>query len=183
MERSQRKELFITQLLGLERLRLISATARGFADEKSKKVLVLEGEKKGISQVLVSESEVDDVEKLGLELEALGSRLQGLEAQKGDLEQQAQELQSRESERRALESQRQELNRRIEKSKGEIAQLRKQIAEDDRLLAGREDTEGFRERERAVAEHIAQLHRQIERDAAARNFEFGGGISAAHRGS
>jgi len=33
LERSQRKELFITQLLGLERLRLISATARGFADE------------------------------------------------------------------------------------------------------------------------------------------------------
>ena len=103
LERSQRKELFITQLLGLERLRLISATARGFADEKSKKVLVLEGERKGISQVLVNESEVDDVGKLGLELEALGSRLQGLEAQKVNLEQQAQELQSRESERRALE--------------------------------------------------------------------------------
>src|SRR5579864_5406365 len=161
LERSQRKELFVTQLLGLERLRLISATARGFADEENKKVLVLEGEKKGISQVLASEPEFEDVETLGLELEALGSRLQGLEAQKGEQERRVQGLQGRESERRALESQRQELNRRIEKSKGEIAQLRNQIGEDERLLAGREGLNGFRERERAVGEKIAQLHRQI----------------------
>src|SRR6266536_3530033 len=86
LERSQRKELFITQLLGLQRLRLISATARGFADERGKEVLVLEGEKRGISQVLVNESELDDVEKLGLQLEALGSRLQGLEKHKSELE-------------------------------------------------------------------------------------------------
>jgi len=162
LERSERKELFITQLLGLERLRLISATARGFADEKGKKVLVLEGEKKGISQVLATESEFDDVKALGLELEALGSRLQGLEAEKGEHELRTQELQGRESERRALESQRQELNRRFEKYKGEIAQLRKQISEDDRVLAGREGPDGFRERERAVVEKITQLHRRIE---------------------
>src|SRR5215469_4175011 len=92
LERSQRKELFITQLLGLERLRLISATARGFADEKGKKVLVLDGEKRGILQLLASESEVCDIESLGVELEALGSRLQGLEAQKGEQERRALEL-------------------------------------------------------------------------------------------
>jgi len=162
LERSQRKELFITQLLGLERLRLISATARGFADEKGKKVLVLEGEKKGIAQVLASKSEVGDVEALGLELEALGSRLQGLGARKGEQEQRAQELWVRESERRALESRRQDLHGRIEKSNGEIAELRKQIGEDERLLARREGLHGFQERERTVGERIAQLHRQIE---------------------
>ncbi|HTS10396.1 MAG TPA: AAA family ATPase [Candidatus Eisenbacteria bacterium] len=162
LERSQRKELFITQLLGLERLRLISATARGFADEKGKKVLVLDGEKKGILQLLASESEVRDVEALALELEALGSRLQGLEAQKGEQERRAEELQGRESERRAFEAQRQELKKRIEKSKGEITQLRNQIGEDERLLAGRDGPDGFQERERAVGEKIAHLHRQIE---------------------
>jgi len=66
--------LFITQLLGLERLRLISATARGFADEKGKKVLVLDGERKGILQLLASESEVCDIESLGVELEAYSLR-------------------------------------------------------------------------------------------------------------
>jgi DNA repair protein SbcC/Rad50 len=161
-ERSQRKELFITQLLGLERLRLISATARGFADEKGKKVLVLEGEKKGISQVLASESEVGDVEALGLELEALGSRLQGLEVRKGEQERRALELRSRESERRSLDPRRQDLHGRIEKSNDEIAELRRQIGEDKRLLARREGLDGFQERERAVGERIAQLHRQIE---------------------
>jgi len=162
LERIQRKELFITQLLGLERLRLISATARGFADEKGKKVLVLEGESKGISQVLASRSEIGDVEALGLELEALRSRLQGLEARKGEQEQRAQELRIRESERRALESRRQDLHGRIEKSNDEIAELRKQIGEDERLLARREGLQGFQERERAVGERIAQIHRQIE---------------------
>jgi len=162
LERSQRKELFITQLLGLERLRLISATARGFAEEKGKKVLVLDGEKKGILQLLASESEVCDVESLGRELEALGHRLQGLEAQKGEQERRAQELQGCESERRAFEAQRQELHKRIEKSKGEITQLRKQIGEDERLLAGRDGPDGVQKRERAVGEKIAQLHRQIE---------------------
>jgi len=162
LERSQRKELFITQLLGLERLRLISATARGFADEKGKKVLVLDGEKKGILQLLAGQSEVCDVESLGVELEALGSRLQGLEAEKGEQERRAQELQGRESERRAFEAQRKELHKRIEKSKGEIAQLRKQIGEDEQLLAGRDGPDGFEEREQAVGEKIAKLHRQIE---------------------
>jgi DNA repair protein SbcC/Rad50 len=162
LERSQRKELFITQLLGLERLRLISATARGFADEKNKRVLVAEGEKKGILQLLATESGVGDVEALELELEALGSRLHGLEAQKGEQERRAQELQGRESELKALESRRQDLHARIEKSNGEIAELRKQIGEDERLLARCEGLDGFRERERAVGERIAQLHRQIE---------------------
>jgi DNA repair exonuclease SbcCD ATPase subunit len=86
LERSQRKKLFITQLLGLERLRLISASARGFTDERHKRVLALEGEKRGISQVLVSECELDDVEKLDLEFQDLSSRLRGLEEQKSSLE-------------------------------------------------------------------------------------------------
>jgi len=85
LERGKRKELFITQLLGLERLRLISATARGFADEAGKQVLALEGEMKGICQVLAGESGLDDAEQLALELDALGSRLKGLEEKKGML--------------------------------------------------------------------------------------------------
>ena len=161
LERNQRKELFITQLLGLERLRRISATARGFADEAGMKVLALDGEMRGISHVLAGESGAEDVEQLTLELAALGSALQGIEEKKECLEQRVKELHGRESERKALESRREELTRRIEKTNGEIARLRKQLAEDDRLLAGRAQLDGFAEREREVSEQITELHRQI----------------------
>src|SRR5271157_745863 len=161
LERSQRKELFITQLLGLERLRLISATAKGFGEQAARRTLAFEGEQKGLAQVLAGGSEVEDVEKLTRELEALGATAHGLDEKKNALEQQAQDLQGRESERKALESQRQELNRQIEKNKAEVAELRKQMADDDHLLAGREKSDAFAERERAVAEEIAALHREI----------------------
>src|SRR2546425_3277078 len=131
LERSQRKELFITQLLGLERLRLISATARGFAEQAGRKVLTLEGEIKGITQVLASEAEVEDIEKLTGELETISARLSALEEEKGKLERDARDLQARESERKALDSQAQELCRRMAKTNGDIAAVRKQIAEDD----------------------------------------------------
>ena len=47
LERTQRKELFITELLGLDRLRLIAATAKGFAEQAASKVVGLEGERRG----------------------------------------------------------------------------------------------------------------------------------------
>src|SRR5205823_14111845 len=46
LERSERKELFIRELLGLDRLRLISAAAKGKADEVSKRVTGLEGQRR-----------------------------------------------------------------------------------------------------------------------------------------
>jgi DNA repair protein SbcC/Rad50 len=161
LERSQRKELFITQLLGLERLRLISATARGFAEEAGRKVLTLEGELRGVTQVLAREAEVEDVEKLTVELETISTRLSGLEEEKGELEREARDLHARESERKALDSQAQELRRRIAKTDGDIAAVRKQIAEDDRMLDGRTDEDGFADRERTLTNRLQELHRQI----------------------
>ncbi len=75
LERSQRKELFITQLLGLDRLRLISATAKGLADETRKQVLTLEGERKGIAQAFEASSEMGDPAELSRQLEDLAERL------------------------------------------------------------------------------------------------------------
>lgn len=161
LERSQRKELFITQLLGLERLRLISATARGFAEEAGRKVLRLEGEMEGITQVLASESEDEDIEKLTVELETISTRLTELEEDESNLEREVRDLHMRESDRKALESQAQELRRRIAKVTGETAELRKQIAQDDRMLEGRTEADSFAERERALTARIQELHRQI----------------------
>lgn len=168
LERSQRKELFITQLLGLERLRLISATARGFAEEAGKMVLALEGESKGVTQLLARESEVENIEKLTGEIETATIKLSELEEEKSTLEREARDLHARESECKAVESQAQELTRRITKTNGEIAQVRKQIAEDDRMLEGRTGVDGFAERERTLMDRIQALHRQI---AEAQNLE------------
>jgi exonuclease SbcC len=161
LERSQRKELFITQLLGLDRLRLISATARGFAEETGRKVLALEGERNGVAQMLASESEVEDIEKLTCEIETATTKLSELEEEKSTLEREARDLHVRESECKAVESQAQDLSRRIAKTNGEIAQVRKQIAEDDRMLEGRARMDGFAERERMLMDRIQALHRQI----------------------
>lgn len=161
LERSQRKELFITQLLGLDRLRLISATARGFAEEAGKNLLALEGESKGLTQMLASESEVENIEKLTCEIETETIKLFEIEEEKSTLERQARELHGRESERKAIESQAQELSRRIAKTNGEIAQVRRQIAEDDRMLEGRTGVDGFADRERTLMDRIQALHRQI----------------------
>lgn len=168
LERSQRKELFITQLLGLERLRLISATARGFGEETGRKVLTLEGEMKGITQVLASEAEVEDIAKLTGELETISASLSALEEEKGILEREARDLYARESERKALDSQAQALRRRIAKINGEIAAVREQIAEDDRMLEARTEADSFAERERALTTRLQALHRQI---AEAQKFE------------
>src|SRR6516162_4002479 len=75
LERSERRQLFIRQLLGLERLRVISAMARGLADEAGRLVLTLEGEQKGIAQLLFAESQVEDIDELSQQLEKLGTRL------------------------------------------------------------------------------------------------------------
>src|SRR5215467_3856334 len=91
LERSERKHLFITQLLGLERLRLISATARGLADEVGRVVLTLEGEQKGIAQLLSTASQVENFDEMLQQLERLGARLEELEQQKGRVEKEQRE--------------------------------------------------------------------------------------------
>ena len=72
LERSERKHLFITQLLGLERLRLISATARALAEQAGDLVLTLEGEQKGITQLLSTASQAESLDKLAQRSKAAG---------------------------------------------------------------------------------------------------------------
>jgi len=161
LERSQRKELFITQLLGLDRLRLISATAKGLADETRKQVLTLEGERKGIAQAFEASSEMGDPAELSRQLEDLAERLRVRDAERSALEEQAKSLQGQEVERGAIEARGRDLERRIQRAEKDIAQLMAQIAADDRVIAERARANCFAEREREVATRIADLHRQI----------------------
>src|SRR5690348_14642204 len=55
LERSERKGLFIRELLGLDRLRLIAAAAKGKTDEVAKTVTGLEGQRRSLADLVDSE--------------------------------------------------------------------------------------------------------------------------------
>src|SRR5207253_2678883 len=52
LERSERKELFIRELLGLDRLRLIAAAAKEKADEVTRSVTGLEGQRRSLAEIV-----------------------------------------------------------------------------------------------------------------------------------
>jgi len=62
-------------------------------------VLTLEGEQKGITQVLSTASQVENIDEVQQQLERLGARLEELKQQKGRVEEEQGELQGREIER------------------------------------------------------------------------------------
>jgi len=162
LERSERKQLFITQLLGLERLRLISATARGLAEEAARSVLTLEGERKGIAQLLSTASQIEDIDALMKELDTLEARLHDLEQQKVRIADEQRDLQGREIERKGLESRRQDLAAQVDAVQGRIGALRKQVEEDDRGLAEQHDVVDVAQRARNLNERAEELHRRVE---------------------
>jgi len=176
LERSERKQLFITQLLGLERLRLISATARGLAEEASRTVLALEGERKGIMQLLSTSFQVDDIDELARELERLGARLQELEEQKGQAEDEQQNLKVREIEGKNLELRRQDLSAQAARLDRRIAELRKVIEEDQRRIGEQHDVDDAAQRAQGLNARAEQLHRRVDQVQAqeAANREAGG---------
>jgi len=162
LERSERKHLFITQLLGLERLRLISATARALAEQAGDLVLTLEGEQKGITQLLSTASQAESIDELAQQLERLGARLQELEQQKGRVEEEQRELQGREIERKSLEARRQELSTQVAGVEARIAGLRRQVDEDQRRLADQREVVDVAQRAQGLNARADELHRQVE---------------------
>lgn len=162
LERSERKQLFITQLLGLERLRLISAKAGGLADQAGRVVLTLEGERKAISQLLSAASQVEDPREQTQDLERLGARLQGLEEQRGRVDEEQRDLQGREIERRNLESRRQEFSAQMDRMNGRIAELRKLIEEDQRKLSEGPDVDDVAQHAHRLNARAEELHRRVE---------------------
>ena len=162
LERSERKQLFITQLLGLERLRLITAMAGGLADEAGRLVLSLECEQKGITQLLSAASQVEAVEELTQQLERLGARLQELEQKKVRVEEEQRELQGREIERKSLEARRQELSAQVARVDARTADLRKQIEEDQRRLGDQREVADVAQRAQGLNDRAEELHRRVE---------------------
>src|SRR5208283_158746 len=73
LDRSERKELFIRELLGLDRLRLIAAAAKEKGDAVARTVLVLEGQVRSLKELV--DAGVEDPAEVEARLAEVSSRL------------------------------------------------------------------------------------------------------------
>jgi exonuclease SbcC len=159
LDRSERKELFIRELLGLDRLRLIAAAAKDKADEVAKSIVSLEGQCKSLRELV--DTGVEDPVEVEAQLVEVSSRLEKLEAEKRAAQQRALELQTIEASRKPLLTEAETLRQRLRKTDAEITETKRQIAKDESLLAGKKDLIDLTQRGTALAARIEELHRQI----------------------
>jgi exonuclease SbcC len=160
LDRSERKELFIRELLGLDRLRLIATAAKEKAEELGKTTIGLEGQSKSLRELV--DSGIEDPAGVEAQLMDVSSRLERAEAEKRVVDLQLLELQATDANRRPLLAEIETLKQRLRKTDAEISETNRQIAKDESLLAGKKDLTGLTEREKALAARIEELHRQIQ---------------------
>jgi exonuclease SbcC len=160
LDRSERKELFIRELLGLDRLRLIATAAKEKAEEVAKTTIGLEGQSKNLREL------VDGLGENPAEVEAqladVSSRLERAEAEKRAVDLRVAELQAADANRRPLLIEIETQKQKLRKTDAEIAETNRQVAEDENLLAGKKDLTDLTEREKSLATRIEELHRQIQ---------------------
>ena len=159
LDRSERKELFIRELLGLDRLRLIAAAAKEKGEEVARTTLGLEGQARSLKELV--EGAVEDPAEVEARLAEVSSRLETLEAGKRMAQQRLLELQAAEANRKPLLAEVETLKQRLRKTDAEIAETKRQIGRDESLLTGKKDLADVAERGATLATRIEELHRQI----------------------
>jgi exonuclease SbcC len=159
LDRSERKALFIRELLGLDRLRLIAAAAKDKADEVARTTLGLEGQARSLKELV--EAGVEDSAEVEAGLQGVSSRLETLEAEKRVAQQRLLELQAAEASRKPLLAEVETLKQRLRKTDAEIIEAKRQIGRDESLLARKKDLDDLKERGATLATRIEELHRQI----------------------
>jgi exonuclease SbcC len=159
LDRSDRKELFIRELLGLDRLRLIAAAAKHKGDEVARTTLGLDGQAKSLKELV--EAGVEEPTEIEARLAEVSSRLETLEAEKRVAQQRLLELQSAEASRKPLLAEVENLRQGLRKTDAEIAETKRQIGRDESLLTGKKDLADLTERGATLATRIEELHRQI----------------------
>jgi exonuclease SbcC len=159
LDRSERKELFIRELLGLDRLRLIAAAAKEKGEEVARGTLGLEGQARSLKELV--EAGVEDPGMLEIQLAGVSSRLETLETEKRVAQQRLLELQAAEASRKPLLAEVETLKQRLRKIDAEITETKRQIGRDESLLMGKKDLAALTERGATLATRIEDLHRQI----------------------
>ena len=159
LDRSDRKELFIRELLGLDRLRLIAAAAKHKGDEVARTTLGLDGQAKGLKELV--EAGVEEPTEIEARLAEVSSRLETLEAEERVAQQRLLALQSAEASRKPILAEVENLRQGLRKTDAEIAETKRQIGRDESLLTGKKDLADLTERGATLATRIEELHRQI----------------------
>ena len=159
LDRSERKELFIRELLGLDRLRLIAAAAKDKADEVARTTLGLEGQARSLKELV--EAGVEEPAGVEAQLGEVSSRLETLEAEKRVAQQRLLELQAADASRKPLLAEVETLKQRLRKTDAEVTETKRQIGRDESLLTGKKDLAVLTERGAILATRIEELHRRI----------------------
>jgi exonuclease SbcC len=159
LERSERKDLFIRELLGLDRLRLIVAAAKEKAEEVAKVTTGLEGQCKSLRDL--ANAGVEEPAEIEAQLSGVSSRLGTLEAEKLVAQQQVLELQAADAYRKPLLAEAETLKQRLRKTDAEVAETRLQVSRDESLLAGKKSLADSTERGASLATRIEELQCQI----------------------
>jgi DNA repair exonuclease SbcCD ATPase subunit len=159
LERSERKELFVRELLGLDRLRLIAAAAKERGEEVGRTTLGLEGQVRSLKELV--EAGVEEPAEVETRLAEVSSRLETLEAEKRVAQQRLLELQAAVANRKPLLAEVETLKQRLRKTDGEITETKRQIGRDESLLAGKKNLADLTKRGATLATRIEELHRQI----------------------
>jgi DNA repair protein SbcC/Rad50 len=159
LDRSDRKELFILELLGLDRLRLIAAAAKDKGEQVARSTIELDGQAKSLREL--ADAAVEDPAEVEAQLADVSSRLGTLEAEKRTPQEHFLELQAADANRKPLLAEVETLRQRLHKTDGEIAETKHQLARDENLLSGKKDLANLTERGNTIAARIEQLHRQI----------------------
>ena len=159
LERSERKELFIRELLGLDRLRLIAGAAKEKGEEIARTTLGLEGQVRSLKELV--EGRVEDPAEVEIRLREVSSRLETLEAEKHVAQQRLLELQAAEASRKPLLAEVETLKQRLRKTDAEITETKRQIGRDESLLTGKKDLADLTDRGATLATRIEELHRQV----------------------
>ena len=161
LDRSERKELFIRELLGLDRLRLIAAAAKEKGEEVARTTLGLEGQVRSLRELV--EAGVEDPAVVESRLAEVSSHLETLESEKRVAQQRLVGLQAAEASRKPLLTEVDALKQRLRKTEGEITESKRQIGRDETLLTGKKDLADLTERGTELATRIEELHRQIRK--------------------
>lgn len=178
LERAQRKEVFVSQLLGLEGLRRLSAMAKSQGEISAREAVDLESQKKTLLSLLKQPETKFRIADIEQSLKDTASRLETGEKERGETAGGLGKLQKELGALESLEANRGNVRRRRDSLADEIATLERAICEDQRLLARRFNFSEARQRLDAVAERIGSLHSQIQRahSAEAVNYEVEGAL-------
>jgi exonuclease SbcC len=162
LERAQRKEVFVSQLLGLERLRRLSAMAKSEGESMAREAMGLDGERKALLNALNEQTRLGETKHVNQALEDTSAALETRDEERRGLASRLGELQKELGALESLEANRSGVIRRRDSIAGEIAAMERAIGEDERVLARRSVSNGTRLKLTAIADSIKNLHSRIE---------------------